>query len=66
MSNFITHHLEQFLEHERTVLNSEQVAAAAAAEAQQTTDPAVQAIIDKAIAEQQRIIDAAQDTRKLA
>ena len=65
VSNFITHHLEQFLDHERTVLNSEQ-AAAAAAKAQQETDPAVQAIIDKAIAAQQRIIDAEQDVRKLA
>tara|TARA_R110000796_G_scaffold239072_1_gene359658 strand:- start:200 stop:508 length:309 start_codon:yes stop_codon:yes gene_type:complete len=65
VSNFITHHLEQFLDHERTVLNSEQ-AAAAAAKAQQETDPAVQAIIDKAIAAQQRIIDAEQDVRKRA
>ena len=63
VSNFITHHLEQFLDHERTVLNSEQ---AAAAKAQQETDPAVQAIIDKAIAAQQRIIDAEQDVRKRA
>ena len=66
VSNFITHHLEQFLDHERTVLNSEQAAAAAAAKAQQETDPAVQAIIDKAIAAQQRIIDAEQDVRKRA
>ena len=34
--------------------------------AQEATDPAVEAIIDKAIAEQQRIIDAEQDVRKRA
>ena len=49
----------------------EQVALALAAQGMQTkaedaTDPAVQAIIDKAIAEQQRIIDAEQDVRKRA
>ena len=49
----------------------EQVALALAAQGMQTkaedaTDPAVQAIIDKAIAAQQRIIDAEQDVRKRA
>ena len=49
----------------------EQVALALAGQGMQTkaqeeTDPAVQAIIDKAIAAQQRIIDAEQDVRKLA
>ena len=49
----------------------QQVAAASAIKGLQTiapeeTDPKVQAIVDKAIAEQQRIIDAAQNTRKLA
>jgi len=34
--------------------------------AEEETDPAVQAIIDKAIAAQQRIIDAEQDVRKRA
>ena len=49
----------------------EQVALALAGQgmqtkAQEATDPAVQAIIDKAIAAQQRIIDAEQDVGKLA
>mgnify|MGYP003660166350 CR=1 FL=1 len=44
----------------------EEQVAAAAAKAQEATDPAVQAIIDKAIAAQQRIIDAEQDVRKRA